>query len=290
MASALVVYTRDWHPETTPHFAKDGGVWPVHCVGDTWGAEFHPDLVVSGSEIRKGTGGEDGYSGFTVRDPQNGAQSTTGLERLLRDAAITDVVVVGLATDYCVKETALDAARCGFTTTVLADGIRPVNLDPGDGARLMTRTRKVRVLHVITRLIRGGADAILTSYGLASALTFLNVWVTARLMFINQHDLLLSVVQLLERLLEVFEQQLAIGGRSRRDRGRVLDELDKRQRRATEGIGGLLIGQRHKHAGTGQGLVDPVLDGRDAKLLVVGSAFRIGQCLAMKRRRQMLLS
>jgi len=64
-----------------------------------------------------------------------GAQSATGLEDLLRDAEITDVVVVGLATDYCVKETALDAARLGFTTTVLADGVRSVNLNPGDGAR-----------------------------------------------------------------------------------------------------------------------------------------------------------
>ena len=134
-ASATVVYTRDWHPDTTPHFAKDGGIWPVHCVGDTWGSDFHPDLVVSGPEIKKGTGGEDGYSGFSVRDPETGAQSATGLEDLLRDVDITDVVVVGLATDYCVKETALDAARLGFTTTVLADGIRAVNLNPGDGAR-----------------------------------------------------------------------------------------------------------------------------------------------------------
>lgn len=134
-SSATVVYTRDWHPDTTPHFAKDGGIWPVHCVGDTWGANFHPDLVVSGPDIKKGTGGEDGYSGFSVRDPETGEQSATGLEGLLREAGIDDVVVVGLATDYCVKETALDAARLGFATTVLADGIRPVNLNPGDGAR-----------------------------------------------------------------------------------------------------------------------------------------------------------
>jgi len=134
-AGATVVYTRDWHPESTPHFAKDGGIWPVHCVGDTWGAEFHPDLVVDGPEIRKGTGGEDGYSGFSVRDPVSGEATPTDLEALLRKAQVTDVVVVGLATDYCVKETALDAARLGFRTTLLADGIRAVNLAPGDGAR-----------------------------------------------------------------------------------------------------------------------------------------------------------
>ncbi len=134
-AGATVVYTRDWHPESTPHFAKDGGIWPVHCVGDTWGAEFHPDLVVDGPEIRKGTGGEDGYSGFSVRDPVSGEATPTNLEALLRKTQVTDVVVVGLATDYCVKETALDAARLGFRTTLLADGIRAVNLAPGDGAR-----------------------------------------------------------------------------------------------------------------------------------------------------------
>ncbi len=71
-AGAYVVYTQDWHPEVTPHFAKDGGVWPVHCVGDTWGARFHPDLEVAGPSIKKGSNGEDGYSGFTMRDPETG--------------------------------------------------------------------------------------------------------------------------------------------------------------------------------------------------------------------------
>jgi nicotinamidase/pyrazinamidase len=132
---ATVVYTRDWHPESTPHFAKDGGIWPVHCVGDTVGSEFHPDLVVGGPEVKKGIDGEDGYSGFSVRDPETGAESSTGLTSLLKDAGIIDVVVVGLATDYCVKETALDATRLGFSTTLLADAIRAVNLSPGDGAR-----------------------------------------------------------------------------------------------------------------------------------------------------------
>jgi len=134
-AGSIIVYTRDWHPAATPHFAKDGGIWPVHCVADTWGAGFHPGLIVDGIEIKKGTGGEDGYSGFTVRDPVSGEESSTGLESLLRDAGVTDVTVVGLATDYCVKETALDAVRLGFHTGLLADGIRAVNLSPGDGSR-----------------------------------------------------------------------------------------------------------------------------------------------------------
>ncbi len=134
-AGATIVYTRDWHPESTPHFAKDGGIWPVHCVGETWGSEFHPDLTVVGGEVKKGTSGEDGYSGFTVRDPETGVESSTGLQDLLAGERITDVVVLGLATDYCVKETALDAIRLGFSTTLLADGIRAVNLSPGDGVR-----------------------------------------------------------------------------------------------------------------------------------------------------------
>jgi len=139
---ALVVYTQDWHPETTPHFQKDGGVWPVHCVQGTWGATFHPDLEVKGEVIRKGTGGEDGYSGFTVRDPRTGEESPTGLADLLRGRGITKVVVLGLATDYCVKETAIDAARLGFATRVLREGIRAVDLQPGDGERALEAMRE----------------------------------------------------------------------------------------------------------------------------------------------------
>ncbi|HXF71870.1 MAG TPA: nicotinamidase [Actinomycetota bacterium] len=139
---ALVVYTQDWHPETTPHFQKDGGVWPVHCVQGTWGAAFHPDLEVKGEVIRKGTGGEDGYSGFTVRDPRTGEESPTGLADLLRGRGITEVVVLGIATDYCVKETAIDAARLGFATQVLREGVRAVDLQPGDGERALEAMRE----------------------------------------------------------------------------------------------------------------------------------------------------
>ena len=130
---ALVVYTQDWHPDSTPHFAKDGGIWPVHCVQDTWGAQLHPDLDVAGEVVKKGTGGEDGYSGFTVRDPASGDSHSTVLESMLRDRGIARTVVVGLATDYCVKDTAIDSASKGFETTVLTEAIRAVNLEPGDG-------------------------------------------------------------------------------------------------------------------------------------------------------------
>lgn len=144
-SGALVVYTQDWHPPDTPHFAKDGGVWPVHCVRNTWGAAFHPALRVEGETIRKGTGGEDGYSGFTVRDDETGRESETGLGEMLNDAGIESVVVVGLATDYCVKATAMDAARKGFRTTVLEAGIRAVDLNPGDGRRAIEEMRAAGV-------------------------------------------------------------------------------------------------------------------------------------------------
>jgi nicotinamidase/pyrazinamidase len=132
-AGALVVYTQDWHPPHTPHFAPDGGLWPVHCVAGTWGAEFHRALDVRGPSVRKGSNGEDGYSGFTMRDPTTGETRPTALEGLLRERDVARVAVCGLATDYCVRATALDAVRLGFTTIVLEDAVRAVNLEPGDG-------------------------------------------------------------------------------------------------------------------------------------------------------------
>ena len=144
-AGSPVLLTQDWHPEATPHFQKDGGVWPVHCVQATWGAAFHPGLRVEGPVVRKGADGRDGYSGFSVRDPTSGEVGATELERLLRERGTRLVVVVGLATDYCVVETALDAIRLGFAMTVLADGIRAVDLQPGDGDRAMARMREAGV-------------------------------------------------------------------------------------------------------------------------------------------------
>jgi nicotinamidase/pyrazinamidase len=126
-AQAFVAATQDWHPESTPHFAKDGGIWPVHCVADTWGAELHPDLALPG-------------------DPSTGETVPTELEAMLRDRAIARVVVVGLATDYCVKATALDAKRLGFDTFVLADAIAAVDIEPGDGARALDEMRQAGIV------------------------------------------------------------------------------------------------------------------------------------------------
>jgi len=133
----MVVLTQDWHPESTPHFAKDGGIWPVHCVAGTWGAELHPALEVSpdAPRVHKGSNGEDGYSGFTMRDPLSAQQIPTELDPLLRARGVERVVICGLATDYCVRATVLDALRLGYETTVLREAIAAVELQEGDGER-----------------------------------------------------------------------------------------------------------------------------------------------------------
>jgi nicotinamidase/pyrazinamidase len=140
---AVVVYTQDWHPPSTPHFQKDGGIWPVHCVADTWGADFHPalDVVTGAPVVRKGVAGEDGYSAFSVREPTTGEQAPTDLHGLLADRGVEAVVVVGLATDYCVKETVLDAVRLGYGATVVTGAVRAVDLEPGDGDRAIEAMR-----------------------------------------------------------------------------------------------------------------------------------------------------
>ncbi len=138
-SGGFLVLTQDWHPSHTPHFARDGGPWPVHCVADSWGAELHPALDAPPGTciVRKGSNGEDGYSAFTMRDAVTGADVPTILQPLLETAGVQEVVVVGLATDYCVKATALDSARLGFRTTVLTDAIAAVNVQEGDGRRAL---------------------------------------------------------------------------------------------------------------------------------------------------------
>jgi nicotinamidase/pyrazinamidase len=152
-AGGFVAYTQDWHPPSTPHFAKDGGIWPVHCVAGTWGAELHPALTeVAGARVRKGVNGEDGYSGFMTRDPATGETTPTELEGILRARDIRRVVVSGLATDYCVKATATDAATLGFETYLLSDAVRAVDLSPGDGERAVDEMRAAGVTVWQTRM------------------------------------------------------------------------------------------------------------------------------------------
>lgn len=144
----LVVYTQDWHPARTPHFAVDGGLWPVHCVMDTPGAEMVDGIPVDGPVIRKGSGPEDGYSAFSVLHLPSGEVRETELGDLMDAAGITDLTVVGLAGDWCVKSTALDGVALGYAVTVPLTLTRFVELHPGDTERAVAEMRAagVRVL------------------------------------------------------------------------------------------------------------------------------------------------
>jgi nicotinamidase/pyrazinamidase len=130
----LVVATRDWHPADHSSFGEQGGPWPVHCVAGTQGAQLHPDLDRTRIDITIDKGQDvktDGYSGFAGTD----------LEEILRERGITQVTVVGLATDYCVKNTALDALRAGFAVTVDSSAARGVEVEPGDSERALAEVR-----------------------------------------------------------------------------------------------------------------------------------------------------
>ena len=141
-AGSPIFYTQDWHPQKTPHFKAYGGIWPVHCVAGTWGAEFHPDLIENGTVVRKGANGEDGYSGFTMRDPVDGREVPTELESLLNDSGVESLVVAGLALDYCVKATAIDGARLGYRTLVPLELTAAVELEAGDAEAAIAAIRE----------------------------------------------------------------------------------------------------------------------------------------------------
>lgn len=128
-----VYASRDWHPRETTHFRTHGGPWPPHCVAGSRGAEFHPDLRLPASTtiVTKGDRpGEDGYSAFDGRVGHG-----RRLADDLRSRGITRLLVGGLATDYCVRASVLDARAAGFEVTVIEDGIAAVARQPGDAAR-----------------------------------------------------------------------------------------------------------------------------------------------------------
>jgi nicotinamidase/pyrazinamidase len=131
--SIPIFASRDWHPPITRHFAAEGGLWPVHCVQGTHGAEFHHDLHLPASArvVSKGESSQDeGYSAFEGRQ-DDGKTLAEGLH----SAGVTRVYVGGLATDYCVLHTVLDALQSGFEVFYLQDGSRPVEVKQGDGER-----------------------------------------------------------------------------------------------------------------------------------------------------------
>ncbi len=119
----LVIATRDWHPEKTVHFEK----WPVHCVRKTKGAEFHPELNLEkiNKIVSKGTGRiDDGYSAFETKE--------LDLAQFIKSMGIKEVHVCGLATEYCVKASAIESAKNGFKTYVILDAVRGIELNEGD--------------------------------------------------------------------------------------------------------------------------------------------------------------
>jgi nicotinamidase/pyrazinamidase len=129
-----VFKSRDWHPPLTKHFSDYGGTWPIHCVQNTRGAEFHPNLLEDKHirVISKGLGDKDSYSAFDGTD----------LALQLQQLGVEEVWVGGLATDYCVKNTVLDALKQGFRVKALKDAMRPVEIRPGDGERAINEMRQ----------------------------------------------------------------------------------------------------------------------------------------------------
>ncbi|MFS8543241.1 MAG: bifunctional nicotinamidase/pyrazinamidase [Limnochordales bacterium] len=138
-----VAYTQDWHPADHCSFKERGGIWPVHCVQGTSGADFHPDLRVEGAVFRKAYKSDaEGYSGFDGRLAKDGqVDPEIDLARWLKDQGVRKVYVGGLATDYCVRATVLDALRHGFAATVIKGGSRAVNVEPGDGDKALAEMR-----------------------------------------------------------------------------------------------------------------------------------------------------
>ena len=129
-----VYESRDWHPAQTKHFTAFGGTWPVHCVQNTTGAEFHPRLRRDPriAVISKGLGNTDCYSAFDETD----------LAAQLKRQGVQEVWVGGLATDYCVKNTVLDALKNGFEAKALENAMRAVDVNPGDGERAIEEMRE----------------------------------------------------------------------------------------------------------------------------------------------------
>jgi len=135
----VVVASKDWHPHKTVHFEK----WPVHCVHNTRGAEFHPGIKSEAIQqvFLKGTGDrDDGYSAYEA--------TNLNLKDYLKEKEITELYVTGLATDYCVRASALDSLKAGFKTYVVVDAVEAVNVRPGDGDRALEEMKNAGAILV----------------------------------------------------------------------------------------------------------------------------------------------
>lgn len=138
-AGVPIFVSRDWHPARTTHFKEFGGIWPPHCVMGTHGAEFHADLHLPGSFVivSKGMGEtEDAYSAFQARDDHG-----SRLPMLLQDTGVRRIYIGGLATDYCVRFSTLDALQVGIGVSLILNGMKAVNLQPHDGEHAIEEMR-----------------------------------------------------------------------------------------------------------------------------------------------------
>lgn len=136
--------SRDWHPEKTSHFKPFGGIWPVHCVQGSDGANFHPDLQLPPDVVILSKGmapQQDDYSAF-----QGVTDSGACFPDILRERRISKLYVGGLATDYCVKESVLEGLRRGLAVTLLEDASRGVDLEPGDSEKAVAAMKAVGAL------------------------------------------------------------------------------------------------------------------------------------------------
>ena len=136
--------SRDWHPKESKHFKKFGGPWPQHCIQNARGARLHPDLRLPKETILLSKGmdpDKDSYSAFQAVDSKG-----TGFIELLKSSGINELFIGGLATDYCVKSSVLDALKYGFKVKLLIDAIRGVNIKPEDSEQ------------AIEEMVRGGAE------------------------------------------------------------------------------------------------------------------------------------
>jgi nicotinamidase/pyrazinamidase len=148
----VVAATRDWHPPDHASFETEGGPWPVHCVQGTHGAELHPAMEEVDVDfiVDVGRGREDqGYSGFEKSD----------LAEQLRERGVERVAVCGLATDYCVRASTIDACAEGFDVTVVEDAIRPVEVEPGDGARAIEQMKEAGAKVASSEQLLAGAHS-----------------------------------------------------------------------------------------------------------------------------------
>ncbi len=136
----LIVFTRDWHTPDHCSFKQQGGIWPAHCVAGTEGADFHPELDIPEDALiisKAASAGKDAYSGFEGSSPDGEM-----LDEVLKKKGVKELTVCGLATDYCVKSTVLDALKNGYTVKLLIDGVSAVEVKPGDGAAALSEMKK----------------------------------------------------------------------------------------------------------------------------------------------------